>query len=58
LLDSVAAAIKRMLAGGDRRALAGATNDLISDVSSERWEQFLAARESALQAESVGEDQT
>ena len=50
--------VTRMLAGGDRRALAGATNDLISDVSSERWEQFLAARERALQAESVGEDQT
>jgi DNA primase len=45
-----------MLTGGDRCALAEATNDLISDVSSESWERFLAAREQALHEDSAGED--
>jgi DNA primase len=51
------ARVTDMLAGGDRCALAEATNELISDVSSESWERFLAARARALQAESVDEEQ-
>jgi DNA primase len=47
-----------MLTGGDRCALAEATNDLISDVSPESWERFLAARERTLHEDTVGEDQT
>jgi DNA primase len=50
--------VTRMLMGGVRCALAEATNDLISDVSSESWERFLAAREWALHETPVGEDQT
>jgi DNA primase len=46
------------LTGGDRCALAEAANDLISDVSSESWDRFLAARERALQEGPAGEDQT
>jgi len=38
--------------------LAEATNDLISDISSDNWERFLAAREQALRADPVGEDET
>ena len=45
------------LTGGDRCALAEAINDLISDLSSESWERFLAARERALHEGPVGEDQ-
>jgi DNA primase len=37
--------VARMLSGGDRCALAEATDDLISDVCPESWERFLAARE-------------
>jgi hypothetical protein len=48
----------RMLTGGNRCALAEATNDLISDISSESWERFLAARERALHEGPAGEDQT
>jgi DNA primase len=50
--------LARTLTGGDRCALAEAANNLISDVSSESWERFLAARERALQEGSAGEDQT
>ena len=50
--------ITGILTGGDRCALAEATNDLISDVSSESWERFLAARERALHEGPVREDQT
>jgi DNA primase len=46
------------LTGGDRCALAEATNDLISDVSSGSWERFLVARERALHEGPAGEDQT
>jgi DNA primase len=52
------ARVIRMLAGGDRCALAEATNNLVSDVSSESWERFLAARERALQERTIGEEQT
>ena len=48
----------RMLTGGDRCALAEATDDLISDICPESWERFLAARERALQEGSRGEDET
>jgi DNA primase len=48
----------RMLTGGERCALAEAANDLISDVSSESWERFLAARQRTLHEGPVGEDQT
>ncbi|MBO0735270.1 MAG: DNA primase [Alphaproteobacteria bacterium] len=48
----------RMLTGGDRCALAEAMNDLITDVSPENWERFLAARERALRDRAVEEDQT
>jgi DNA primase len=44
-----------MLTGVDRCALAEAANELISDVSSESWERFLAARERALHEGSLGE---
>jgi DNA primase len=50
--------ITRMLTGGDRCALAEATDDLISDICPESWERFLAARERALQEGSRGEDET
>ena len=48
----------RMLMGGDRCALAEATDDLISDICPESWERFLAARERALHEGSRGEDET
>lgn len=48
----------RMLMGGDRCALAEATNDLISDVSPDSWERFLAARERALHEDPFGADQS
>ena len=38
-------------------ALAEATNDLISDISSDNWERFLAARQRALQEAPIDEDQ-
>jgi hypothetical protein len=50
--------IAGILTGGDRCALAEATNDLISNVSSESWERFLVARERALHEGPVREDQT
>jgi DNA primase len=49
--------ITEMLMGGDRCALAEATNDLISDLSSKSWERFQAAMEKALREGSVSEDQ-
>jgi DNA primase len=50
--------VTRMLTGEDRCALTEATNDLISNLSSENWERFLAARAKTLHQDSVGEDQT
>jgi DNA primase len=47
-----------MLTGGDRCALAEATDDLISDTCPESWERFLIARERALHEGSRGEDET
>ncbi len=47
-----------MLTGGDRCALAEATDDLISDVCPESWERFLAARERILLESLRGEDET
>ena len=47
-----------MLTGGDRCALAEATDDLISDICPESWERFLAARERALHEDPRGEDET
>jgi hypothetical protein len=47
-----------MLTGDDRHALTEATIHLISDLSPENWERFLAARERALQQGSISEDQT
>jgi hypothetical protein len=47
----------RMLTGGDRCALAEATDDLISDICPESWERFLAARERVLDEGSRGEDE-
>jgi hypothetical protein len=47
----------RMLTGGDRCALAEATDDLISDICPESWERFLAARERALHEGSRVEDE-
>ncbi|MFL5269250.1 MAG: toprim domain-containing protein, partial [Stellaceae bacterium] len=47
-----------MLTEGGNNFLAEATNDLISDISSDNWERFLAAREQALRADPVGEDET
>src|SRR5271170_1792352 len=50
--------VTRMLTGGDRCALAEATDDLISEICPENWERFLAARERALHEESRGDDET
>ena len=50
--------VTRTLTGGDRCALAEATDDLISDICPESWERFLVARESALHEGSRGEDET
>jgi DNA primase len=47
-----------MLTEGGNNFLVEATNDLISDISSDNWERFLAAREQALRADPVGEDET
>jgi len=47
-----------MLTGGDRCALAEATDDLVSDICPESWERFLIARERALHEGSRGEDET
>ena len=47
----------RMLTGGDRCALAEATDDLISDICPESWERFLVARERALHEGSRGDDE-
>jgi hypothetical protein len=46
------------LTGGDQNGVAEAANDLVSEISSENWERFLAARGRALEAGAVGEDQT
>ena len=46
-----------MLTGGDRCALAEATDDLISDICPESWERFLIARERALHEGSRGDDE-
>ncbi len=48
--------VVRMLAGGQRAALAEAGNHLIDDVSTAGWERFLAAREWALQQGRVDDD--
>ena len=50
--------VTRMLTGGDRCALAEATDDLISDICPESWERFLIARERALHEGLRGEDET
>ncbi|TMJ66841.1 MAG: DNA primase [Alphaproteobacteria bacterium] len=50
--------VTRMLTGGDRCALAEATDDLISDTCPESWERFLIARERALHEGLRGEDET
>jgi DNA primase len=52
------ARVTRMLTGGDRCALAEATDDLIGDVTSENWERFLAAREKALHEHLADDDET
>jgi hypothetical protein len=52
------ARLARALTDGDRNALAEAANDLISEISSDNWERFLAAREQALEAGPDREDQT
>jgi DNA primase len=52
------ARLARALTEGDRNALAEAANDLISEISSDNWERFLAAREQALEAGPDREDQT
>jgi DNA primase len=49
--------VARMLTGGDRCALAEATDDLISGICPESWERFLAARERAFEG-SRGDDET
>jgi hypothetical protein len=46
-----------VLKEGDYNALAEATNDLVSEISPDNWERFLAARERALDAGPAGEDQ-
>jgi DNA primase len=51
------ARVTGMQTQGDRNALAEATNDLISDISSDNWERFLAVRQRALQEAPVDEDQ-
>jgi DNA primase len=50
--------VARMLTGGDRCALAEATDELLSDICPESWERFLAARERALHEGSRGDDET
>jgi DNA primase len=45
-----------MLVGGERSALAEASNHLIDDVSTASWERFLAARDRALQHGRADED--
>jgi DNA primase len=50
--------VTRMLTGGDRCALAEATDNLISDICPESWEQFLAARERILHEGPRGDDDT
>jgi DNA primase len=50
--------VTRMLTGSDRCALAEATDDLISDVTPENWERFLAAREKAMQERLAEDDET
>jgi len=49
--------VTRTLTGGDRCALAEATDYLVSDVCPESWERFLAARERILHEGSRGEDE-
>jgi len=50
--------VTRMLTGGERCALAEAANDLISGISPESWERFLAARERTLREDPGGDGQT
>jgi DNA primase len=52
------ARVTSMLTQGDHKALVEATKDLISEISSENWERFLAARERTLQDGPADEDQT
>lgn len=52
------ARVTGMLTEGDQHALAEAVDDLVSDISSDNWERFLAARQRALQEDPIGEDQT
>jgi len=49
--------VTRTLTGGDRCALAEATDYLVSDLCPESWERFLAARERILHEGSRGEDE-
>src|SRR5260370_37489222 len=49
--------VTRMLTGGDRCALAEATDELISDICPESWERFFAARERALHQGARGADE-
>ena len=46
-----------VLKEGDHNALAEATNDLVSEISPDNWERFLAARERAIEAGPTGDDQ-
>jgi DNA primase len=50
--------LARVLTEGDQNGVAEAANDLISEISSDTWERFLAARGRALETDPVGEDQT
>ena len=52
------ARLARVLTEGDQNGVAEAANDLISEISTDNWERFLAARGRVLEADPVGEDQT
>jgi DNA primase len=52
------ARVTRMLTEGDNKLLVEATQDLISDISPDSWERFLAAREQTLRDGLAGEDPT
>jgi DNA primase len=49
--------VVKMLKGGARSAFAEASDGLISDVSSDSWERFLAARSRALEEGFLGDDE-
>src|SRR5262249_46903593 len=51
------ARVTGMLAEGNNNILAEATNDLIREISADNGERFLLAREQALQAHPVREDE-